>query len=475
MADLRYISTRGQAPVLGFEEVLLAGLARDGGLYVPERWPALSTGNLRSFRGLGYPTLAAQLMQPFIGRAIPESDLGAMTAAAYRNFDHQDVAPLVPLGENQYLLELFHGPTFAFKDFALQLVGLLFDYMLNRRGERITILGATSGDTGSAAIAALAGRESVDVFILHPKGRVSEIQRLQMTTVDAANVYNIAIEGTFDDCQDLVKAAFNDLTLRDALKLSAVNSINWARVAAQIVYYVWAAVRLEAPLRDMAFAVPTGNFGNIYAGYAARQMGLPIAQLIVGSNRNDILTRFFEARAMEMRAVEPSLSPSMDIQVSSNFERLLFDLLGRDGARVAASMNEFRRSGRLPVDEAAWQQALTLFSAARVGDEETLAWIRRIHDETGRIVDPHTAVGIAAGRAKRRDAKQPLIALATAHPAKFGEAVKRALGQEPPLPAALAELAKRREHCATLPNSAPALFDYLRQHAGKPRAARSAA
>lgn len=480
MADLRYISTRGQAPVLGFEDVLLAGLARDGGLYVPERWPPLTAGNLRSFRGLGYPTLAAQVMYPFIGRAIPESDLGALTAAAYRNFDHDDVAPLVPLGENEYLLELFHGPTFAFKDFALQLVGLLFDYMLKRRGERITILGATSGDTGSAAIAALAGREAVDVFILHPKGRVSEIQRLQMTTVDAANVHNVAIDGTFDDCQDLVKAAFNDLALRDALKLSAVNSINWARVAAQIVYYVWATLKLEAPLREIAergvvFAVPTGNFGNVYAGYAARQMGLPVAQLIVGSNRNDILTRFFEDRAMEMRAVEPSLSPSMDIQVSSNFERLLFDLLGRDGARVAASMHEFRRTGRLPVDDAVWQQARKLFSAARFGDDETLDWIRRIKDETGRIVDPHSAIGIAAGRAKRRDPKQPLIALATAHPAKFGEAVKRAIGTEPPLPPALAELAKRREHCANLPNSAPVLFDYLRQHAGKPRATRSAA
>jgi threonine synthase len=475
MADIRYISTRGQAPLLGFEDVLLAGLARDGGLYVPDRWPSLGTGDLRAFRGLGYATLAARLMQPFVGRAIPESDLAAMTVAAYHNFDHSDVAPLVPLGPNEYLLELFHGPTFAFKDFALQLVGPLFDYVLRRRGERITILGATSGDTGSAAIAALAGRESVDVFILHPQGRVSEIQRLQMTTVDAANVHNIAIEGTFDDCQDLVKAAFNDLALRDALKLSAVNSINWARVAAQIVYYFWAALKLEAPLRQIAFAVPTGNFGNVYAGYAARQMGLPVAQLIVGSNRNDILTRFFEERVMEMRPVEPSYSPSMDIQISSNFERLLFDLLERDGAAVAASMAEFRRTGRMPISEAAWRKACELFSAARFGDEETLAWIRRIRDATGRLVDPHSAIGIAAGRAKRRDPAVPLVALATAHPAKFGEAVKRATGAEPPLPPALAELKKRREHCVALPNRAAALFDHLRANAGKPRAARSAA
>ncbi len=469
MADLRYISTRGQAPVLGFEDVLLAGLARDGGLYVPERWPVLGAGDLRALRGLGYPTLAAQVMRPFVGRAIPESDFAEMAATAYRKFDHPDVAPLVPLGGNEYLLELFHGPTFAFKDFALQLVGLLFDYVLQRRGERITILGATSGDTGSAAIAALAGRAALDVFILHPRGRVSEIQRLQMTTADAANVHNIAIEGTFDDCQDLVKAAFNDLALRDALKLSAVNSINWARVAAQIVYYFWAAMNLGAPLREVAFAVPTGNFGNVYAGYAARAMGLPIAQLIVGSNRNDILTRFFEARAMEVRAVEPSLSPSMDIQVSSNFERLLFDLLGRNGVAVAAAMAEFRRTGRLSIADSAWQRARALFSAERVGDDETLDWIRRIRDESDMTVDPHTAIGIAAGRAKRRDPAVPLVALATAHPAKFGEAVQRAVGTAPELPPALAELRKRREHCTTLPNRAAALFDHLRRHAGKPR------
>jgi threonine synthase len=475
MADIRYISTRGKAPVLGFEDVLLAGLARDGGLYVPDRWPHLGTGDLRALRGLGYPTLAAHLMRPFIGRAVPESDFASLTEAAYRTFDHPDVAPSGTSGANEHLLELFHGPTFAFKDFALQLVGLLFDYILKRRGERITILGATSGDTGSAAIAALAGRAAVDVFILHPKGRVSEIQRLQMTTVDAANVHNIAIEGTFDDCQDLVKAAFNDLALRDALRLSAVNSINWARVMAQIVYYFWAALRLDAPMRALTFAVPTGNFGNVYAGYAARAMGLPIAELIVGSNRNDILTRFFEERAMEMRAVEPSLSPSMDIQVSSNFERLLFDLLGRDGAAVAAAMAEFRRTGRLPISDSAWQQARAIFAATRFDDSETLAWIRRIHNETGMVVDPHTAIGIAAGRAKRRDPAIPLVALATAHPAKFGDAVKRAIGAEPPLPPALAALKQRPEHCTTLPNDAGALFEHLRQHAGKPRAERSAA
>ncbi|MCW5771906.1 MAG: threonine synthase [Rhodospirillaceae bacterium] len=474
MTEFRYISTRGRAPALGFADVLLAGLARDGGLYVPDRWPHWSADDLRAMAGCTYAELAARVMAPFVGDAIAEADLAAMAEAAYAGFDTPEVAPLVRLGAEEYLLELFHGPTFAFKDFALQLVGLLFDHVLRKRGERITILGATSGDTGSAAIAALAGRASLDVFILHPKGRVSDIQRLQMTTVDAPNVHNIAVEGTFDDCQDLVKAAFNDLALRDALKLSAVNSINWARVAAQIVYYVWAALKLGAPARAVSFAVPTGNFGNVYAGYGAKQMGLPVAQLVIGSNRNDILTRFFEQRAMEMRAVEPSHSPSMDIQVSSNFERLLFDLLDRNGEAVAQTMAEFRRAGLMPIAEPAWQRAREIFDAARFGDDETLAWIRRIHGETGHIVDPHSAIGIAAGRVKRRDPTIPMVALATAHPAKFPAAVRQAIGREADLPPALAALAQRPEHCTTLPNDAAALFDFLRAHAGRPRPARAA-
>jgi len=357
----------------------------------------------------------------------------------------------------------------------MQLLGRLYDHVLAKRGQRVTIVGATSGDTGSAAIEAFRDRAAVDIFVLHPLGRVSEVQRRQMTTVLSPNVFNIAVEGSFDDCQDLVKAMFNDHRFRDELSLSAVNSINWARVMAQIVYYVAAAVALGAPDRPVSFAVPTGNFGNVYAGYAARQMGLPVAQLVVGSNRNDILTRFFEERAMEMRAVEPSLSPSMDIQVSSNFERFLFDLLGRDGKAVADAMDEFRRTGRMPVPDAAWRRARELFSAARFDDSETLNWIRRIRDETGKIVDPHTAIGIAAGRAARRDPAVPLVALATAHPAKFPEAVRQAVGVEPTLPPALADLRRRKEHCVTLPNRAAALFDFLRQHAGKPRAARSAA
>jgi threonine synthase len=464
-SGLRYISTRGGGGALGFVEVLLQGLARDGGLFVPERWPVFAPGELAALRGKRYPEVATRILAPFVGGEIASSALAEMAEQAYLGFDTPDVAPLVPLGPNEFLLELFHGPTLAFKDFALQLVGRLFEHVLAARHERLTILGATSGDTGSAAIAACAGRAGMEIFILHPRGRVSEVQRRQMTTVAAANVHNIAIEGTFDDCQDLLKAAFNEPGLRDRLKLSAVNSINWARVAAQIVYYVWAWLRCGAGGEPVAFAVPSGNFGNVYAGYAARAIGLPVLQLIVGSNRNDILTRFFAARDMAMRPVEPSLSPSMDIQVSSNFERLLFDLLDRDGAAVAAAMAEFRRSGRMPVGEAAWRQARAVFDAARFSDEETLAWIKRIHDETGRLLDPHSAIGVAAGRAGRRDAASPLIALATAHPAKFPEAVAKATGTAPALPQHLADLMSRPERCATLANDRRALFAHLERHA----------
>ena len=347
---MRYISTRGSAPALGFDEVLLTGLAADGGLYVPERWPALSAGDLTEMRGLSYGALAGRILAPFVGEAIAEKDLAELVESAYAGFDHPEIAPLTEIGENEWLLELFHGPTLAFKDYAMQPLGRLFDYVLEARGSRLTIVGATSGDTGSAAIAALAGRNSIEVFILHPHGRVSEVQRRQMTTVDAANIHNIAIEGTFDDCQDLLKALFADAAFRKETRLSAVNSINWARIAGQIVYYVWASLRLGVQETGIAFSVPTGNFGNVYAGYAARQMGLPIRQLVVGSNRNDILTRFLETGIMETREVEPSLSPSMDIQVSSNFERLLFDLLDRQGAPVAELMAEFKLSGRFALD-----------------------------------------------------------------------------------------------------------------------------
>ncbi len=340
---MQYVSTRGQAPALDFAGVLLAGLAEDGGLYVPETWPLFAAADWRALRGLRYPALAARIMRPFVGDAIEFATLEAICHDAYAGFGHPAVVPLIQLDTNLFVQELFHGPTLAFKDLALQLLGRLFDHILTARDQRVTIVGATSGDTGSAAIEACAGRARIDIAILHPAGRTSEVQRRQMTTVRQDNVANIAIQGTFDDCQDLVKAMFADAPFRAEMNLSAVNSINWARIAAQIPYYVAAAVALGAPDREVAFAVPTGNFGNILAGWSARRMGLPVARLVAGSNRNDILARFLDANDMSVRPVEPSLSPSMDIQVSSNFERLLFELLDRDGSATAAAMRGFPR------------------------------------------------------------------------------------------------------------------------------------
>jgi threonine synthase len=470
---VNYVSTRGAVPALGFDDVLLGGLAHDGGLYVPAEWPQWDSAALRALAGLDYAELAFRVTRPFLGGAIAEDDYARLVRDTYAAFDHPEVAPMAALGRDEWLLELFHGPTLAFKDYALQLVGRLFDHVLHQRGQRITIVGATSGDTGSAAIEACRDRAAMDIFILHPKDRVSEVQRRQMTTVRSANVHNIAIEGTFDDCQDLVKGLFADAAFRDEVALSAVNSINWARVMAQTVYYFWAALRLGAPERAVAFAVPTGNFGNVYAGYAARQMGLPVSRLIVGTNQNDILTRFFETGAMEIRAVEPSLSPSMDIQVSSNFERLLFDMVGRDGARVAALMKAFRDSGRLAVSGEMLRQVRQLFAAHRLSDPETLAAIKRVYDDTGQLLDPHSAIGVAAGRACRRPEDGPLVALATAHPAKFPDAVERATGVRPALPARLADLYAREEHYAVLPNDLGAVRAHVRQHrrvtAGKKR------
>lgn len=473
---MRYISTRSpraaKAPALRndgdglpFDDILLAGLARDGGLYVPRTWPRFSPEDMRTLRGLDYPDLAIEVMRPFLGGCIPDEVFGQLVCDAYSTFKHKAVVPLKQLGAEDWLMELFHGPTLAFKDVALQLVGRLFDYVLKERGERVTIVGATSGDTGSAAIEACRDREAIDIFILHPYGRVSDVQRRQMTTVGAPNVWNIAIEGSFDDCQDLVKGMFNDEPFRDALHLSAVNSINWARIMAQIPYYFWAAVALGALDREVAFAVPTGNFGNIFAGYAAREMGLPISQLIVGSNRNDILTRFFEQGEMAIRAVEPSLSPSMDIQVSSNFERLLFDLFGRDGDRVALALKRFRTEGRLPIEVADWRAACRLFTAHRLDDEATKGAIAEIYKETGELLDPHTAIGVAAGRARRRDRATPVIALATAHPAKFPDAVSAATGVRPALPPRLSGLFTRPERYERLPNDLAEIQRFVRDRA----------
>ena len=458
---MRYVSTRGAAPVLEFGDVLLAGLARDGGLYVPEAWPVLPDGLLSRAAGASYAEVALEVMLPFVEPTLDADAFAAIIDDAYATFDHPEVTPLVPLGDDVHVLELFHGPTLAFKDVALQLVGRLFDLELARRGERVTIVGATSGDTGSAAIEACRDRDAIEVFILHPEGRTSEVQRRQMTTVDAPNVHNIAVEGTFDDCQDLVKALFADEAFRDQHHLSAVNSINWARVMAQIVYYVVAAGRLRAGRGPVAFSVPTGNFGNVFAGHGAMRMGLEVSQLVIGSNRNDILTRWLDTGVLVRQEVHPTLSPSMDIQISSNHERLLFELLGRDGTRVAELMTEFRAEGRVEVPSAAMGPVSETWSGARFDDDETVATIRRLHERTGIVVDPHTAVGIAAAEACRRDQAVPMVCLATAHPAKFPDAVERATGQRPPLPAALADLFERTERYDVLPADLGAVRDHI--------------
>jgi threonine synthase len=460
-----YISTRGNAPARDFAGVLLAGLAEDGGLYVPASWPHLGPADWRALRGLSYPELAARVMRPFVGEAIPFTTLEALCHEAYAGFGHPAIVPVVQVETNLFVQELFHGPTLAFKDMALQLLGRLFDHVLRARGERVTIIGATSGDTGSAAIEACAGRESLDIVILHPNGRTSEVQRRQMTTVQAPNVANIAIEGTFDDCQDLVKAMFADAAFRRELRLSAVNSINWARIAAQVPYYAASALALGAPERDVAFAVPTGNFGNVLAAWVARRMGLPVARLIIGSNRNDILTRFLTNNDMSMRPVEPSQSPSMDIQVSSNFERLLFELLDRDPEATARTMRAFRDTGTMPVPDAAWHRARALFHGVRFDDNETESEIRRLYAACGYVADPHTAIGIAAARSLPSLRGAPTIAMATAHPAKFPDAVARATGAMPNLPPQLADLASREERYTVLPNDLGAVEMQVRAFA----------
>ncbi len=468
---MRYVSTRGQAPALEFEDVLLTGLARDGGLYVPAEWPQFTPDDLRSMRGLPYAELGVRVMRPFVDDAIAEDDLAGMVTDAYAGFSHPAVAPLRQLDTDFWLLELFHGPTFAFKDFALQVLGRLFDHVLARRGERVTIVGATSGDTGSAAIEACRDRAAMDIFILHPKGLVSDVQRRQMTTVEAANVHNIAIEGTFDDCQDLVKAMFNDEPWRDEMHLSAVNSINWARIMAQTVYYFSAALALGAPDRSVAFAVPTGNFGDVFAGYAASRMGLPIAQLAVASNANDIVTRFLETGEMTARPVVPTLSPAMDIQVSSNFERLLFDLDGRDGRKVSQAMVAFRESGTMSVPPETLRAARALFDGTRLDDDGIRRVIAEVSQATGVVIDPHTATGIHAARELRRDPAVPMVALATAHPAKFPDAVAQATGERPEAPPRLAGLFDLPERLTELPNDLAAVQAFVREHAAPVSAA----
>jgi len=461
---LRYISTRGTAPALAFEDVVLTGLARDGGLYIPDQWSPVSPGDIRAMAGAEYADCAYRVMRPYIEAAcIGDDALRALIGETYGVFDDPAVAPLRQLDGETWLLELFHGPTLAFKDFALQFLGRMFEHILAKRDQRITIVGATSGDTGSAAIEACRGRGNLDIFMLHPAGRVSDVQRRQMTTVLAPNVHNIAIAGTFDDCQDLVKGMFNDQAFRDALNLSAVNSINWARVMAQIVYYFTAAAKLGAPDEPISFVVPTGNFGNVYAGYAAHQMGLADAKLIVASNQNDILTRFFETGDMSMAPVRPSYSPSMDIQVSSNFERLLFDLLDRDGAAVADAIGKFRESGTLPGGEKLREAAGAVFTGFRTTEPDTLAAIRETYEASGILVDPHTAVGLGAARQTSGEGAKRIV-LATAHPAKFPDVVEQATGVRPDLPAHLADLFEREERCESLANDLKAVQSYVRDN-----------
>ncbi len=444
---MRYVSTRGRAPDLGFADVLLGGLAPDGGLYVPEEWPKLAPST-----GTTYVDRAVEVMAPFVEPDLDQITLTHLCTEAYATFRHAAVVPLIQVGDRQWVQELFHGPTLAFKDVALQLVGRMFDHVLGQRGERVTIVGATSGDTGSAAIDGVAGCEHVDIVILYPEGRTSEVQRRQMTTVDAPNAHAVAVRGTFDDCQDLVKAMFNDAAFRDRNRLSAVNSINWARVMAQTVYYVVAA---ETFATSPTFVVPTGNFGNVLAGWIAREMGAPIHDFIVSSNSNDILTRFIRDDDMTTRDVTPTLSPSMDIQVSSNFERLLFEMNGRDGGLTAEQLQRFRSVGRLDVEpdqRSRWIEGS--FRAAAFDDEATLAEIGRVHRDAALIVDPHTATATAAARllAGPTGADRPFVSLATAHPAKFPDAVEQALGRRPALPAHLADLFDRPERTHLVDN-----------------------
>jgi threonine synthase len=436
---MRYVSTRGQAPAIEFGDVLLGGLAGDGGLYVPESWPTLDPALWAEPRP--YAEVALEVLWPFVEGSIERADLAAMVDDAYATFEHPDVCPVVELGD-LHLLELFWGPTLAFKDVALQLVGRLFHHELTARGERATIVVATSGDTGSAAIEACVGRDTLDIVVLHPAGRVSDVQRHQMTTVDAPNVHNVAVEGTFDDCQDLVKAMFADVAFRQRVRLSAMNSINWARVMAQVVYYVTTTARLGRS----SFTVPTGNFGNILSGWIAERMGLPVGQLVIASNSNDILTRWAADGALVAHEVVPTTSPSMDIQVSSNHERLLFELVGRDGARTAELLTRFRSLGSVEVPRD------PRFDAASLDDRATLAVIREVHEATGVLVDPHTAVGIGAARLRRRDLDVPMVCLATAHPAKFPTPVEQATGIRPALPERLADLLEREERYDVLPN-----------------------
>ena len=462
---MRYVSTRGSAPALDFEGATLAGLASDGGLYVPESWPEFSKQEIAAMRGLSYVDTAVAVMRPFVAGCLDDATLKRLCTTAYGRFSHDAVTPVIQLDQQHWLMELFHGPTLAFKDVALQLLGQLFETFLSKRDAHLTIIGATSGDTGSAAIDGVAGRAKIDIFMLHPAGRVSDVQRRQMTTVFAPNVYNIAIDGSFDDAQAIVKALFNDRDFNGRFTLSAVNSINWARLMAQVVYYFYTAVRLGAPERPVAFSVPTGNFGDVFAGYVAQRMGLPVAKLIVATNVNDILHRALTTGDYSCGTVTATATPSMDIQVSSNFERLLFDLAGRDGKGLAKMMADFEstRAMSIPADMLAGSK--DLFVSARIDADGMSDVMRWAHERTDQVLDPHTAIGLAAARNAGLPADVPVVTLATAHPAKFRDAVERATGVRPHLPARMGNLFEREERFDTLPATKEAIAAYVAERA----------
>ena len=470
---MQYISTRGSAPALDFEDVTLAGLANDGGLYLPQEWPRLSRDEIRGLAGLSYPEIAVRIMTPFVGDALSADELGELCNAAYGRFAHAAVTPLKQFDEQQWLLELFHGPTLAFKDVALQMLGLLFEKFLSRSDAHLTIVGATSGDTGSAAIDAVAGRDKIDIFMLHPKDRVSDVQRRQMTTVLAPNVHNVAIDGSFDDAQASVKRMFNDPEMASSkggrFRIGAVNSINWARLMAQVVYYFVAALQLGAPDRKVAFSVPTGNFGDVFAGYVAAQMGLPIERLIVATNVNDILHRALSNGDYSAGTVVPTAAPSMDIQVSSNFERLLFDCGGRNGNALAEQMRGFEASRAMHLTNTQREGASALFISTRADADDMASAMRWASDAAGEIIDPHTAIGLHAARQSEVASDVPVVTLATAHPAKFVDAVERATGLRPSLPARVGDLFSREERYDELSGDYDAIAGYVAERATESR------
>ena len=456
---MRYISTRGKAEKLDFADAMIAGLATDGGLYVPETFPILSTDDLKRFQSMSYADVAFDVITPFVDGCIDAGDLKKMIDEVYGDFTATDVAPIKKLDGDVYVCELFHGPTIAFKDFALQMLGRLFAHVLSQRNEKVTIIGATSGDTGSAAIDACKNKECINIFILHPLGRTSDVQRFQMTTVDASNVHNIAVKGTFDDCQDIVKAMFNDQDMRKKLNLSAVNSINWARIMSQIVYYVYSATRVGVPENKVSFSVPTGNFGNVLAGYFAMRMGLQVDQFMVASNGNDILARFFIDKDMSVKEVIATHSPSMDIQISSNFERLLFESLDRDADTLTSVVEEFRSTGTMPTPDGMYEKMSEKFQGFALSNDDTLKAIKKWYDKTGEIFDPHSVIGVEAGFAMKTDS--PVICMATAHPAKFPDATQKAIGITAPLPKHMEGLFDKTERYDIMDNDYDAITAYV--------------